>query len=52
MKKKTKSMILSKLAPIETNPLKLKSINRHQLTNSYELLVKIEACSVCRSQLH
>ncbi|MCY3853716.1 MAG: hypothetical protein OXF77_00375 [Thaumarchaeota archaeon] len=49
---KKKMMILSKLAPIETNQLKLKPINRHQLTNSYELLVKIEACGVCRSQLH
>lgn len=46
-----KAMFLSKLAPIESRPLKLASIERPSLTRN-ELLVEIEACGVCRSNLH
>ena len=52
MVEKMKAMVLSKLGPIENNPLKLKSITKHRLQDTHELLVKIEACGVCRSQLH
>jgi len=45
-------MVLSKCAPIETNPLKLSEIDKHQIKNENEVLIKIEACGVCHSQLH
>jgi propanol-preferring alcohol dehydrogenase len=45
-------MVLERLAPIETKPLHLKEIARHQIKNQNEVLIKIEACGVCRSQLH
>jgi propanol-preferring alcohol dehydrogenase len=50
--KKMRAMVLSKCAPIETNPLKLSEIDRHQIKNEKEILIKIEACGVCHSQLH
>ena len=49
---KMKAMVLSECAPIETNPLKLSEISKHQITRSNEILLKIEACGVCHSQLH
>lgn len=52
MVKKMRAMVLSKLGPIETNPLKLTEINRHEIQRPNELLIKIEACGVCHSQLH
>ena len=52
MPKKMRAMILSKLGPVESNPLKLTEIDRHEITNPNEVLVKIEACGVCHSQLH
>jgi propanol-preferring alcohol dehydrogenase len=45
-------MVLSQCAPIETSPLKLEKIDRHQITKENEILIKIEACGVCHSQLH
>ncbi|PIN84626.1 MAG: zinc-binding alcohol dehydrogenase [Nitrosopumilales archaeon CG11_big_fil_rev_8_21_14_0_20_33_24] len=50
--KKMRAMVLSKCAPIETNPLKLTEIDRHEIKNPDEVLLKIEACGVCHSQLH
>ena len=52
MPEKMRAMILSKLGPVESNPLKLTEIDRHEIANSKEILVKIEACGVCHSQLH
>jgi propanol-preferring alcohol dehydrogenase len=52
MAEKMQAMVLSKLAPIETRPLKMMSIDRPDLKNRNELLLKIEACGVCRSNLH
>lgn len=49
---KMRAMILSECAPIETNPLKLSQINRHEIKKPNEVLLKIEACGVCHSQLH
>ena len=49
---KMRAMVLSQCAPIETNPLKLSEIERHQIKNENEILIKIEACGVCHSQLH
>jgi propanol-preferring alcohol dehydrogenase len=45
-------MVLSECAPIETNPLKLTEIDRHEIKKPDEILIKIEACGVCHSQLH
>ena len=49
---KMRAMVLSQCAPIETNPLKLERIDRHQIKKENEILIKIEACGVCHSQLH
>jgi len=49
---KMRAMVLSKCAPIETNPLKLTIIDKHEIKKPNEILVKIEACGVCHSQLH
>jgi len=45
-------MVLSKCAPIETNPLVLSEIDKHEIKKENEILIKIEACGVCHSQLH
>ena len=47
-----RAMVLSKCAKIETNPLKLTQIDRHEIKRPNEILLKIEACGVCHSQLH
>ena len=49
---KMKAMVLFECAPIESNPLKLSSIDRHQIKRPNEILLKIEACGVCHSQVH
>jgi len=50
--KKMRAMVLSECAKIETNPLKLTTIDRHEIERPNEILLKIEACGVCHSQLH
>jgi propanol-preferring alcohol dehydrogenase len=45
-------MVLSECKKIEEKPLKLTNIERHSISNSDEVLIKIEACGVCHSQLH
>jgi len=52
MPEKMRAMVLSKLGPVESNPLKLTEIDMHEIANPKEILVKIEACGVCHSQLH
>ena len=49
---KMRAMVLSQCAKIETNPLKLTEIDRHEIKRPNEILLKIEACGVCHSQLH
>lgn len=49
---KMRAMVLQKCAPIETNPLRLSEINKHEISRPKEILIKIEACGVCHSQLH
>jgi len=49
---KMRAMVLSQCAPIETNPLKLTIIDKHEIKKPNEVLIKIEACGVCHSQLH
>jgi len=49
---KMRAMVLSECAKIETNPLKLTTIDRHEIKRPNEILLKIEACGVCHSQLH
>jgi propanol-preferring alcohol dehydrogenase len=46
------AMVLARCAPIETRPLKLKSIPIPQPKKRGDLLIEIEACGVCRSNLH
>ena len=41
MPEKMRAMILSKLGPVESNPLKLTEIDKHEITNPKEILVKI-----------
>jgi propanol-preferring alcohol dehydrogenase len=52
MPEKMRAMVLSKLGLVESNPLKLTEIDKHEIANPKEVLVKIEACGVCHSQLH
>lgn len=52
MAEKMQAMVLNGLAPIETRPLKLMSINRPAIKSKNGLLLEIEACGVCRSNLH
>ena len=47
-----RAMVLSECAAIETRPLKLTEIDRHEIQKPNEILLKIEACGVCHSQLH
>jgi len=49
---KMRAMVLEKCAAIETNPLKLTQIDKHEIKRPNEILLKIEACGVCHSQLH
>jgi alcohol dehydrogenase, propanol-preferring len=49
---KMRAMVLSECALIETRPLKLTEIDRHEIKRPDEILLKIEACGVCHSQLH
>lgn len=52
MEEKMRAMILERLGPIESKPLKMSEIKRHQIKNPKEILIKIQACGVCHSQLH
>lgn len=47
-----RAMVLNKLAPIETRPLKLASIDKPAIKSKGDLLLEIQACGVCRSNLH
>lgn len=47
-----KAMVLDRCAPIETKPLKLKTIPTPEIRNKDDLFIEIEACGVCRSNLH
>jgi len=47
-----RAMVLQRCAPIESNPLKLSEIKKHKISRPHEILIKIEACGVCHSQLH
>ncbi|HEU4984515.1 MAG TPA: alcohol dehydrogenase catalytic domain-containing protein, partial [Nitrososphaera sp.] len=47
-----KVMVLDRCAPIETRPLKLRSIPVPQPKKRGDVLLEIEACGVCRSNLH
>ena len=47
-----RAMVLSECKKIEDKPLKLTNIERHTIDNPDEVLIKIEACGVCHSQLH
>ncbi|MEP0826601.1 MAG: alcohol dehydrogenase catalytic domain-containing protein [Nitrososphaera sp.] len=52
MADKMRAMVLNKLAPIETKPLKMMMIDKPRLKGRNDLVLQIEACGVCRSNLH
>ena len=52
MPEKMRAMVLENLGPVESNPLKLREIDKHEIQKQNEVLIKIEACGVCHSQLH
>ncbi len=52
MKEMMRAMVLSECRKIEDKPLKLTNIEKHSINNPDEVLIKIEACGVCHSQLH
>ncbi len=52
MSEKMRAMVLSECKKIEEKPLKLTNIEKHSISNPDEVLIKIEACGVCHSQLH
>jgi len=52
MTEKMRAMVLSELGPIENKPLKLTQIDRHEIKRPNEILIKIQGCGVCHSQLH
>ena len=45
------AMVLTRLAPIETHPLRLMSVGKPTIKERTELFLEIEACGVCRSNL-
>lgn len=49
---KMNAMVLRRLGPIETHPLKMVSIDRPSIRRENQLLIEIQACGVCRSNLH
>ena len=49
---KMRAMVLSELGPVEKKPLKLTEIDRHEIQRANEILIKIQGCGVCHSQLH
>ena len=49
---KMRAMVLTKCGKVETNPLKMTEIDRHEIRSPNEILLKIEACGVCHSQIH
>lgn len=49
---KMRAMVLSELGPVEKKPLKLTEIDRHEIQRPNEILIKIQGCGVCHSQLH
>lgn len=52
MTDKMRAMVLERLGPIESKPLKMTDIDKHQIQRPNEILIKIQACGVCHSQLH
>ena len=52
MPEKMRAMILTELGPVESKPLKMVEIDKHKIATPTEVLIKIEACGVCHSQLH
>ena len=47
-----RAMVLDECGPVEKDPLRLASIPRHRIGRPDEVLIRIEACGVCHSQLH
>jgi propanol-preferring alcohol dehydrogenase len=52
MAEKMQAMVLTELAPVEALPLKLMSLEKPTINERTGLIIEIEACGVCRSNLH
>lgn len=52
MSEKMRAMVLTKPGSIEVHPLNLMSIDKPIMRSNTGLLLEIEACGVCRSNLH
>ena len=50
MPEKMLAMVLSSLADVESNPLKLTEISRHEIENSKEILIKIKIFRALRPE--
>lgn len=46
-----KAMVLRKVAPISESPLSLEEVDQ-PVSNSQELLIRVRACGICRTDLH
>lgn len=49
---KMRAMLLEKCASVKSSPLRLTMIDRHLIKDPHHILLKIEACGVCHSQIH
>ena len=49
---KMRAMVLRECKSLELDPLALMEIERHEIRSPHEILLKIEACGVCHSQIH
>ena len=45
-------MVLERLGPIESRPLKMMEVPTPRVESPRQVLIRIEACGVCHSQLH
>jgi alcohol dehydrogenase, propanol-preferring len=52
MAEKMRAIVLTKLAQIKTRLLKLMSIDKPTIKGGTGLILEIETCGVCRSNLH
>ncbi len=47
-----RAMVLHACKKLENDPLKMMEVARHEIGNPDDILLKIEACGVCHSQIH
>ena len=47
-----KAMVLERLGPVESRPLSMREVPTCRVESPRQVLIRIEACGVCHSQLH